>query len=268
MALSWVQEKSAARAATAGPVLLLLLVLAWGLGGCAVPGQPGKSVPTKPAAGVATGTTPAVPKPQPPATAPGRLQVQFPGGYVASTTTLSRGVRRGTDPQRFQVIPGRNLSIAQGRLSLHLKRLKNGAKTDFDTLFSLVDGRGRQILTAYLVRQPTSGPFEEGLNFYSETMPATVWGFWVPFPQSIAEGAAYRLDFVWDRKGTRVLLDGVPLQRRYLDFEEARPGPAGGGTFANYVAQARILQLGCDTLIDDNSPLDRNALLSIEATKH
>lgn len=247
---------------------LLLLGLAWVLGGCvaSVPGQP-VATSTAGEAKASGAVAAASPAPEP---IGGLLRAVFPGGFSARTVALPSGARRGMTPRRFRFISGRSAGLVEGSLTFVLKRLKNSSRNDFDTLFSLVDGQGRQILTAYVTSHPTYpsvGTAVEGITLYSDFMPTSVWGFWIPFPQEIPVGQEYQLKLAWTRDSTNLFLNGAPLTKRYLDFGETRELRAGGENFSNYLASARILQIGCDPFPGDNSPLDQNELLSFEADK-
>ncbi len=186
------------------------------------------------------------------------------GGYRATVMREpQRGQRRGLKPWRQKLQAKKDFNLASGSMQFRLQRLPAPVpgETEWDTLFSLVDGSGKQVLTAYIVSavpETYVGPSRTGLNLYSETMPADVWGFWWPFPKDLKVGQEYRLEFRWSGEGTAVLLDGRELPASYGDFLGAEPLPRGGKNPGLYFRDIRMLQVGADPFPGDNSPMDAN----------
>lgn len=260
--------------------LLLFLTVLLNAVSCAPVAQPAASVETvapkvvaAPSVAAAAPQVAAAAPPQaiPPAGGRPMLHQDFStlpgGGYRAVVEPEpQRGQRRGQMNWRKRLNAKADFNAAGGQLQLRLKRLPDPVpgETEWDTLFSLVDATGKQVLTAYLVLGvPESyvGPSRNGLHLYSETMPPEVWGFWWPFPSDLRIGQEYSLELRWNSDGTAVLLDGKVLPSGYLDFLGKQGLHAGGGTPGVYFKTIRLLQVGADPFPGDNSPLDANLLI-------
>lgn len=231
---------------------------------------PTKSAPVAPEPAPAPVEAPSVPEVKKAPLGEVLFRKEFPDGYVASTIIEPRrGERRGVSTLRFGLSPKADFYLGQGSIVLSLERLEvpEGFPTpEFDTLFSLLDRKGRQVLTAYATYRASerhAGEYPEGVTFYSDTGAKSVWGMWIPFDRPIEIGQNYELRFVWGPGGNWVFLDGEPLKIVFMDFSGQEYRKDGGAPFAPLLKDVRLLQVGTDAFPRDNSPLDSSRLKSL-----
>jgi hypothetical protein len=252
-----------AHAAGCGRGLLGLALLAFAA--CA-PVEP-VSVAPPPAQPAAVIAVPEVPQP---ALGEALFRREFAGGYVARTVIEPvRGERRGVSSLRYEVAPKADFDLRQGSIVVSLERLEGpeGFPTpEFDTLFSLLDRQGRQVMTAYATYKASEGNVGEyggGITIYSSTGAKDTWGLWVPFNQRLDVGRSYELRFAWGPEGNWIFLDGELLKAVYMDFFGREYRKNGGVPFAPLLKDVRLLQIGADAFPRDNSPLDSSRLKSL-----
>jgi biotin carboxyl carrier protein len=196
-----------------------------------------------------------------------RLGLDYRDGFSAGAVFSSSTRMYEAKDVLTYPLEGGVLEPGAGTLALRLKKIApanaNKGATEFDNLFSLIDGQGRHVLAVYAVwGEKGKNPAEPGINIYSETLPGKPWGFWIPLPTTPKNDEVFEIALSWGPGGNKVYFNGTSLQGAYDDFLKTRTASAAGGTAG--LASAVTLRIGSDAYERDNSPLDAAQLLSFK----
>jgi len=171
---------------------------------------------------------------------------------------------RAVDPLDYPVSLGDQLKASSGSLVFKVKysspRHVGADWVDiYDTLFTLMDSKGRYLMTASVVWGEAAPPWfagagKGGIEISSDVMPSSVWGGWIPFDRKIEVGEWVTIAFTWDNGVNQLYLNGRPLKDRYGAGWDHDSKMVPNGSFGEYLRGVKTLRVGSDNEVS-NSPL-------------
>jgi hypothetical protein len=187
-------------------------------------------------------------------------------GYAPKLSPAAEaGRKRSDNPLDYPVSLGSQLNASSGSMVFHVKyNTRRQVSRDWvdisDTLFTLMDSKGRYIMTANIVWPEAVPPWFVGdgiggLELSSDMVPASVWGGWLPLNRKIEVGEWFTLAFTWDNTVTRVYLDGKELKEKYGAGWDHGGKLVSEGAFGDYLKNVKTLRIGSDFETGSNNPL-------------
>ena len=183
------------------------------------------------------------------------------------------GRKKADDALVYPVSPGKQLNPSSGSMVFRVKHTSPRQVIPtwidiYDTLFSLMDAKGKYILTASIVWAEAVPPWFAGagngaLELSSDIMPSSVWGGWLPFNRKIEVGEWVTIAFTWDNGVNQVYLNNQPLTEKYAVGWDHDSGMANKGDFGTYLKDARTLRIGADNEVA-NLPLVSGVIGGVE----